>query len=332
MILVSAALIILLIAIGGILFEIAGEAWDSWRWPPTGALQEVGGHRLHIDREGERGPVVVFESGIAASSLSWKLVQPRVAEFARTCSYDRAGLGWSDASRTPPSLAVIVRDLRALLSGAGLPGPYIFVAHSFGGLVARWYASHYPEEIAALVLVDPLAACEWAHPDGVHKRMLARGVHLSRRGKMLARFGVVRLCLDLAMAGARSLPKLVAKLTSGGANTPDKMTGEIRKLPREVWPMVKSHWCRPKCFEAMARHLELLPGNSEAALAAPVPEAIPVTVLAAFDCSEARLREYDEMTKRSRAGRQVRMKDCGHWIHLDRPEAVVAAIREFAGV
>lgn len=327
----AAALIVPLIVAGGILFEVLGEAWDSWRWPPTGSLQDIGGHRLHIDREGEGGPVVVFESGIAASSLSWKLVQPRVAEFARTCSYDRAGLGWSDASRTPPSLDAIVHDLRALLSAAGLPGPYIFVAHSFGGLVARWYVLHYPDEIAALVLVDPLAACEWAHPDDAHKRMLARGVRLSRRGKMLARFGVVRLCLVLAMAGARSLPKLVARLTSGGAKTPDRMTGEIRKLPREVWPMVKSHWCRPKCFEAMARHLEWLPENSAAVLAAAVPEKIPVTVLAPFDCAEGRLREYDEMTKRSRAGWQVRMKDCGHWIHLDQPEAVVAAIREMAG-
>jgi pimeloyl-ACP methyl ester carboxylesterase len=330
--LAAAALVVLLIVAGGILFELIGEAWDLWRWPPTGALREVGGHRLHIDREGECGPVVVFESGIAASSLSWKLVQPRVAKFARTCSYDRAGLGWSDGSRTPPSLDAIVHDLRALLSAVGLPGPYIFVAHSFGGLVARWYASHYPEEIAALVLVDPLAACEWACPDDVHKRMLARGVQLSRRGKMLARFGVVRLCLDLAMAGARSLPKLVAKLTSGGAKTPDRMTGEIRKLPREVWPMVKSHWCRPKCFEAMARHLEWLPENSVAALAATVPAEIPVTVLAAFDCAEARLREYETMTKRSAAGRQVKMEDCGHWIHLDRSEAVVAAIRDLAGL
>ena len=118
----AAALIVPLIVAGGILFEVLGEAWDSWRWPPTGSLQDIGGHRLHIDREGEGGPVVVFESGIAASSLSWKLVQPRVAEFARTCSYDRAGLGWSDASRTPPSLDAIVHDLRALLSAAGLPG------------------------------------------------------------------------------------------------------------------------------------------------------------------------------------------------------------------
>jgi pimeloyl-ACP methyl ester carboxylesterase len=82
------------------------------------------------------------------------LVQPRVAEFARVCSYDRAGVGESDPASTPRTSADVVADLYALLGAAGVPEPYVLVGSSFGSMVIRLFASTYPEEIAGLVLVD----------------------------------------------------------------------------------------------------------------------------------------------------------------------------------
>ncbi len=89
----------LVAALVGAAYQRAGEANDARQLPPLGHLVEVGaGRRLHARCSGRGDPAVVLESGIAASSLSWTLVQPRVAEFTRVCSYDRAGLGWSDAA------------------------------------------------------------------------------------------------------------------------------------------------------------------------------------------------------------------------------------------
>src|SRR5579859_6658823 len=118
------------------------------RYPPPGRMLDVGGRRLHVYETGQGSPTVLLEAGIAATSLSWRPVQDAIARFARVASYDRAGLGWSDAASTL-TLNQQVDDLHALL--AELPPPYILVGHSFGGLIIRAYASRYPSETAGLV-------------------------------------------------------------------------------------------------------------------------------------------------------------------------------------
>ena len=100
--------------------------------------------------------MVLFESGVAASSLSWVLVQPEVARFTRVCTYDRAGLAWSDRSSSPRTFSRITEEMAAVLSYAGgAAGPHVLVGHSFGSLVVRAYAALHPEKVAAVVLVDP---------------------------------------------------------------------------------------------------------------------------------------------------------------------------------
>jgi pimeloyl-ACP methyl ester carboxylesterase len=86
--------------------------------------------------------------------LDWQTVQPKVVEFARVCSYDRSGIGWSESGTEPRTSPRIVKELHALLSDAGEEGPYVLVGHSFGGANVQLYASEYPEEVAGMVLVD----------------------------------------------------------------------------------------------------------------------------------------------------------------------------------
>jgi pimeloyl-ACP methyl ester carboxylesterase len=109
------------------------------------------------------GPTVVLESGFGNSSEVWNRVQPEVAKFARVCSYDRAGLGASDPAPTPRTVVAITEDLHALLRNADVPGPYVLVGHSLGGILARLYASYYPNEVAGMVFVDS------AHEDEVDR-------------------------------------------------------------------------------------------------------------------------------------------------------------------
>ncbi len=89
-------------------------------------------------------PAVIFDAGIAASSLSWTRVQPEVARFTRACSYDRAGLAWSEVSTTPRSMSTLVDELHQLIQQASLQAPYVLVGHSFGGLVIRAFARAHP--------------------------------------------------------------------------------------------------------------------------------------------------------------------------------------------
>ncbi len=325
--------IVLVTALGAIAAALVYQAYGSYsdarRFPAPGRLVDVGGCRLHINEAGAGSPVVVLESRIAASSLSWALVQPKIAEFTRVCSYDRAGLSWSDPCTKPRSLVQLVSELESLFSKAALPGPYILVGHSFGALVLRVFAHRHPNQVAGLIFVDPVSIEYWANCGEPVKRHLAGAVKLSRRGALLARTGAVRAALAALASGGKRLPKWIAHVTAGrGRDVISRLVGEVQKLPPEMWPVVRAHWSRPKSFAAMAAYLELLPASACMALSMAIPEEIPFIVLSASNASAAEIEERDSWIRQSQCGRHMRLENTGHWLQLERPNAVIAAIRE----
>jgi pimeloyl-ACP methyl ester carboxylesterase len=127
---------------------------EERRYPPPGVLIDVGGHRLHLRCAGRGRPTVVLEAGLPGSSLDWTLVQPKLAKLTRVCAYDRAGYGWSEPGPRPRTSLRITDELHDLLGRARVPGRYVLVGHSFGGLHVRLYASRFPTQVAGVVLVD----------------------------------------------------------------------------------------------------------------------------------------------------------------------------------
>lgn len=325
------AIIFVVVVVGlivaGLFFQAVGLKRDERRFPAPGRLVDAGGHKLHLYELGSGSPVVVLESGISASSLNWRAVQTEVAKFARVCSYDRAGLGWSDLSDTPcipPSLA---RQLRALLDNAGIAAPYILVGHSFGGLIVQAFAGLYPDETAGLVLVDPLDPAEWTPITDEQRRIIRHGIRLSRRGALAAKFGVVRLCLNLLLAGNQLVPRIAAKLWSGDASqVTNRIAGQVQKMPRETWPLVAAHWKNHKSFEGMARHFEAL-AESAQALSKVQQLSVPVTMVVGTQ-NEHRADPREYANKLSPDTRLIFAPNSGHWIQLDEPELVVKSISE----
>lgn len=312
----------------GLIYQQLGERRDRKHFPPPGRLFPVGGCLLHLAEQGSGVPAVILEAGIAASSLSWSSVQPLVAEFTRVASYDRAGLGWSEPCCEPRSLDRFTRELSALLAQAQIPPPYVLVGHSFGGLLIRAFACQYPGQVAGMVFVDPVSLQTWAACLEEDRRRLNYGVKLSRRGARLARLGVVRLALAAAARGQR-LTRFITEASAGHA-TPflSRLVGEIRKLPPAVLPAVSAQWGRAKCFNAMAEHLASLPLCAREANRLQLPSEIPFIVLSAATATEGELRERDEWVARSIRGRHLRIGNTGHWLQLERPDAVVAAVKE----
>ncbi|MGC9198204.1 MAG: alpha/beta fold hydrolase [Acidobacteriaceae bacterium] len=114
-----------------------------------------GGRKMNLFCMGTGTPTVVFDSGLSDWSSIWALVQPGVARVTRACSYDRAGMGYSDFSAAPRTPVSIDEDLHTLLHNAKIAMPVVLVGHSLGGFNMKLYAALYPKEVAGLVLVDP---------------------------------------------------------------------------------------------------------------------------------------------------------------------------------
>jgi pimeloyl-ACP methyl ester carboxylesterase len=119
----------------------------------TGKMIDVGGHRLYIECSGSGGPAVILQPGLGATSSAWASIAPTVAATATVCIYDRAGHGRSDEASQQDGIA-LATDLHLLLERAGVPGPYILVAHSSGGPYVRVFAAQYPDDVAGMVLLD----------------------------------------------------------------------------------------------------------------------------------------------------------------------------------
>jgi pimeloyl-ACP methyl ester carboxylesterase len=311
----------------GALYQYVGARRARVRFTPPGRLFDVGGHRLHAECRGAGGPVVVLESGIAASSLSWSLVQPEIATFTKVCAYDRAGFAWSDAPSCPRTFATIVNELAALLDRLTPRERLVLVGHSFGSFVVAAYASRAGRRVAGLVLIDP--PTEWLAPSPAQARQLWGGRKLSRIGAVLAHIGVVRACLALLTGGRPSAPRRFVKVFGPtAARTLHRLVGEVRKLPDTVHPVVQAHWSEAKCFNAMADHLLTLERDATSIAAVELPAEIPVVVISSRDQPPAVMAAQRRLSERSVRGRHVLASRSAHWVQFDEPELIVGVVRD----
>jgi pimeloyl-ACP methyl ester carboxylesterase len=274
-------------------------------------MVDVGGYRLHLYCTGEGSPTVILEAGGGNPWLSWYKVQPQVAQFTRVCSYDRAGLGWSDPSPKPRTTKVIADELHTLLHNAGITAPFVLVGHSLGGLDARMFASQYPSEAVGMVLVDS------SHPDQ-DDRFPPEAKKLGAATTYIIR--VMQITLPIG------LPRLLAS--------------------RSVSPEIRSEFCavfcRPQFIAGVRAEAAAQAENSAQVRALGTLSNMPLVVLShdpdkvhfPGNLTEPVNREWDEWDKMqqeqaqlSSNGSHLVVKGSGHDIQIDKPEAVVDAIR-----
>ncbi len=316
----------LLIVVAGVVYQLAGVRRDTLRYPAPGTIVEIENERLHVTCLGSGRPVVLFESGIAASSLSWTALVRQIAQFTRGCAYDRAGLGWSAASRVPRTDASMLAEMRGVLQHADDGASAVLVGHSFGALLVCAYASQHPSEVAGLVLLDPPS--EWHETTVRQRRMLWGGIQLSRLGGLLARVGVVRGCLTLLTGGAPAVPRNFVRVFGPSvARELGHLVGEVQKLPPEIHPMVQALWCQPKCFRAMAHHLAALQQTATAVGRLTSLPDVPLVVISSTDHSDEIIARHCRLAALSPKGRHIIARRSGHWIQFDEPDLVVEVVR-----
>ena len=310
----------------GFIYQLIGSHRDKLRYAGSGRWVTIGeGRRLYLLEQGSGGPTVLFEAGIGATNLNWRHIQQTVSRFTGTASYDRSGLGFSSPCRTARTPGNISIELHDMLESAGIKPPYILVGHSFGGLVMRRFALLYPEQVAGMVLVDPMRCEEWPPMNPSKQPQLELGRRLIRYAVPIASCGLTRLAVTSLFHRTKTFSgNLDGATVSGGKHVLDRLTNEVGKMPREVWPVVAAHWSRPGFYRGMRNYIESIPDTvMEMRDAEPIRE-IPVLVLTpgkSTPLSRECLNRIGDNVQ------QVIAPASEHWIHLDEPDLVIGSIR-----
>jgi pimeloyl-ACP methyl ester carboxylesterase len=303
---VALIVFVVVVSVAGFVYENISETRDRRFHAMPGRRFDVGGYKMHIHCTGEGGPTVVLDSGLGDSYVSWRKVQPEIAKLVRVCSYDRAGLGYSDASPRPRTSRVIAEELHALLHAAGLAPPYILVGHSMAGYDVRLFASLYRGDVAGMVLVDA------SHPDQENrfpaelKNMEATQLRAGEFLEFSMPFGIPRLlslCDDdpvqrAAECNWRSTREAVAELKAFPESAAQAAaTGALGDMPLAV--------------------LSHDPDKPSAELRADL----------AKPTNDAWEKMQEELAHLSTRGTQTIAKNSAHYIQSDRPELVIEAVR-----
>ncbi|MCK9684470.1 alpha/beta fold hydrolase [Scleromatobacter humisilvae] len=288
-------------------------------------IVDIGGRRLNLFCSGTGSPTVVFESPSGGAAWDWWAVQPKVAAKTRACVYDRAGYGFSDASPRAADAEGAVGDLHALLQAAGVSPPYVLVGNSFGGAVAQLFAWTHPDEVAGLVLVEPMHEDENVRADAITHGKLSEA-----EGRTFE-FG--NGCAAQAAKGWDAKSEAYGDCVGGADPSLPAAVGEI-DLERRLAPA----WWRVRQAERIA-----LAADRDQLRAARRPFGdLPVIVLArgvspylfpgkplsdTGKAIEAANRALLADVAHSSANGEVRVvAGAGHVIQETHPQAVVAAV------
>jgi pimeloyl-ACP methyl ester carboxylesterase len=289
------------LALVGYIYEPMAEAADAKAYPPPGELVDVGGYRLHINCAGSGSPTVVIEAGLGDWSTGWGFVQPEVAKTTRVCTYDRAGWGWSEAGPLPRDAAQFAKELHTLLQNAHIPGPYVMVGHSLGGLGVRVFVHDYASEVAGVVLIDSMTPQQFAQSQtGVQPQVDTQSRPFNPL-VLLGRLGIVRL-----LANVKSL-------------------GILPEAP----PNADAYYAlgvRPQNIQALMDDSQGMPAAGAEASAVKTFGDLPLIVLTAKLNNIPGWQGWQTELLQLSSNSQQLFADSDHNIQFEKPDAAAAAI------
>lgn len=298
-------------------------AWYASYLRDSRLVRLRGGRSLNLYCMGAGSPTVILESGIGGSAYDWRSVQARIAERTRVCAYDRAGLGRSPPGPFPRDTRAEVGDLEALLRASGIRPPYVLVGHSMGGYNVRLFASRHRRDVAGMLLVDPSVENQLPILYAAVPAVAA----IDQR-----QIGQLRACAD---------PQRSAEVTARCARSAPE------GFPPDLAAAFVAEFGLAAAQTVLSEVDSFLTVASQQVIAERRPlGAMPLIVLTRGERSgnltpdQAETewtvwhRLHGEVARLSTIGSHRVVEGANHYIQLDRPDAVIAAVGELlaAGV
>ena len=291
----------------GLIRESITRAKYHAEYPAPGEMVTVGNHDIHLYCVGEGTPTVVFEADLDQyGSLSWNSVQGEIGKYTRACSYDRAGIMWSEPGPRPRDGETIAAELKAVLENAGEEGPYLLVGHAFGGAYIRIFAGQNPDDVCGMVLVES------SHPE------------------MFTRFEELGVAQQIPDKNIRPLILLMSHLGS-----PGRYKGNMYNLPLEIYDPVEAYL--PESSMAWFDETVEAPATLAQAGQYEYLGSFPLIVIAAsgaptsVDQGEALQDLWLELQQELLSlsdNSEIRVYETGHYPQLQDPELVIEAIQD----
>ncbi len=305
-ILVGLLAFVIALAFAGMIYQNIFEARDLRFNPMPGKRFDVGGYKMHIDCAGEGSPTVILDSGLGDSYVSWRKVQPQIAKFTRVCSYDRAGLGFSDSSFQPRTSKMIAGELHALLQAAGIAPTYVLVGHSMGGYDVRLYASLYRNEVAGVVLVDS------SHPDQ-ESRLPPELKDMEGSWRREAEFMEYTMPFGIPRLFGLCDEDPVPRAAECNFHSAAESVAELKAFPESAAQTGASGSLGDMPLVVLSHDPDKPSAELPADLAKPTNDAWE--------------KMQEELAHLSTRGTQVIAKGSAHYVQIDRPDVFVDAVR-----
>jgi pimeloyl-ACP methyl ester carboxylesterase len=310
----SLVLLVLLTILIAVVYEQIVRAQVKRDIPVPGSLVDIGDHKLHAIVKGKGKPVVVFESGLdAGGALVWGKVQDSISKFGSTVSYSRSGILTSERGNNPKTNAAMADELYTLLKKLGKEPPYILIGHSLAGYMLRSFIAQHPTEVAGIIFVDVSHPEQW-------KRLPKEAADLENPSGFV---------LNLSNAVG-----IIRHSTKANTYVTTQSTDSINIIANSYFPVSLSG-----VYDELTN---VLPLAEEAGKITSFGD-IPLIVITGT--SDERKKEFNnievgikaqqvwqelqkELLNLSTQSEQILTDKSGHYIQLQQPELVIAAVRK----
>ncbi|HEX4268575.1 MAG TPA: alpha/beta hydrolase [Steroidobacteraceae bacterium] len=309
-------LVCLLIAGVGAAYNVLSLLYFRHVAGVPGKLYDVGGYSMHLYCTGTGSPTVLLSSGLGDDFTAWARVQPVLAGLTRVCSYDRAGFGWSESRPGLQDANAISSQLHQLVQAAGIQRPFVLVGHSISGIYLRYYAAHYPGDLAGLVFIDG-----------------ATPLQDSRIPKAL---------LEIQQDQRREMPWQKLLMTLGWY----RLRGDCTSVPpgfEAYTAWIRADSCVPSQIDAIERELDAEQASGQETIRAGPFGNLPILILSRdpgvlapnwpASVSKANAVAWNQMQEEAKGlstdSLRIIAKGSLHYIMDDRPDLVSGRIASF---